>query len=51
VEKWADRNLLEFIEGKCEVLHNPTGTTPCTGTYWGPPSWKADWQRRTWESW
>lgn len=46
-EKWADRNFVMF-QRETEVLHlgriNPA-------TCWGPHSWKAAPQRRTWVSW
>ena len=38
LEKWAERNLVAFSKWKC-----PWGRT----TPWGPPSCKADWQKRT----
>ena len=37
LEKWADRNLMKFNEGKCKVC-TWGRTTPCISTCWGPIS-------------
>lgn len=46
-----DLDMLEWCTNskimKCQVLHLGR-TTPSTSTHWGPPSWKAACQRRTW---
>ncbi|KAM9591200.1 putative nicotine oxidoreductase isoform 2-T3 [Morphnus guianensis] len=51
LENWADRNLMHFNKGKCQVLHLRRDNPMHQYTCWGLPSWKAAWQRRTWGSW
>lgn len=47
LEKWADRNFVQFSKRKCKVLHlgwnNPTHLYLLSG--------KAAWQKRSWASW
>ncbi|KAK4830805.1 hypothetical protein QYF61_013734 [Mycteria americana] len=49
LEKWDDRNLIKFHKENCKILHLERNK-PRHSTYWGPPSWKAAWQKRTWGS-
>lgn len=47
---WADRNLMNFIKGKCKVL-TWEAAIPCSSTYLGLSRWKATPQKRTLASW
>jgi len=44
LEKWADRNLMEFNRGKYQVLNLGRSNPICCGL----TSWKAALQKRTW---
>ena len=37
LEKWAERNLIPFSKGECQVLHLG-GNNPGTGKHWGMTS-------------
>lgn len=49
VDNWEDRNIMGFNKEKCEALHLGRNY-PTHLCIWGPPSWKADQQKRTWVS-
>jgi len=50
LEKWPNRNLIKFNKEKCKILHLERNHHR---HYYilGDPSWKAAWQKKTWESW
>lgn len=47
LEKWADRNLLQFNEEKGKACTEGE-ITPGSSLHWGLPSWKAVWLRTPW---
>ncbi|KAK4806711.1 hypothetical protein QYF61_027712 [Mycteria americana] len=50
LEKWADRNLMQFSKGKRKVLPL-TRNNPMHQDKLGPTDWTAAWQKRPWGSW
>lgn len=48
LKKWTNRKPMN--NEKCKVLHQ-WGTAPDIRICWGPSSWKAVWQKRSWGSW
>ena len=44
--KWAGRKLIKFNKENCKILHLERNK-PRHSTCWGPPSWKAAWQKST----
>lgn len=47
LQKWADRNCMEFSERKYRVLHLEGKITPGTRQ----TGWKVPWRKRPWGSW
>lgn len=47
LQNWADRNLMKFSKSLKSCPWRRTSRK----IYWGPPSWKAAWQKRSWGSW